>query len=970
MSGKAIGRGRGRGKAPATSPAPPPVGITTTAPVPKARGRGRGQKSENNDPCPNTPSTSPRPSTSSPSVESPRPHVESPRLNVECPSRNSNVKPSRPRGRGKSKIEEVESSVGNLRISNNPPNAIKLRFDENGRPINPFITPKSQLVPLHRKDYGTHGKEIKLIVNYHQINYKSSVQIHQYDIQMEVSEKLLKDDKNLALSIFLKMIEEYSQYFEGALPVYDGQHIMYSNKKLPIEKTLNLSVTYKFNETRTDCINITVQPTSMVIDFNDLQEVYDKKTQDLPHHLFSCVDIILGYMPKLKYMHYGRNFFPKCQNTYDLGNGVQLWSGTCMSVKPGQWKLLINIDEKHTAFYKSQSLIDFVKSVYPNPRFSPQEKKQLTDHLKGLKIETNHLGYPRRYRICGLSECPDKKMITNNTTSETLSVSQYFMNQYQKKLQFGHFPCLQVEPANRDIFIPMELGTILEGQRCIRKLSEKQVADIIKKSAKKPNLKQSQTSQQAAQLFSCSQEYITAYGLEVDTQPMKIKGRVLPAPAMLYNGTKTETPRQGAWRSSKLSQACSLNNWAFVSMSPMNRVDAKTFYNEIVREGQNFGIKVDMPKSVQYINPDRFKEDVSKMLAGNPQINYIFVVLPERTNNEMYSMVKELESDCGVITQCIKLDTATKRFKGQTVGNVLLKTNAKLGGVNWLVKDFNPVARMGGVVFSEPVMIIGADVTHWARGEGVGKPSIAGVVCTLDQHCSRYAARISLQQHAQGRTSDEIIRDFQRIIEDLLITYRKVSGKKPGKILYYRDGVSAGQFISTLTEEMAGIQAACKALEEGFEPKITYINAQKRHHTRLFCGEQKDADRSGNVPAGTVVDREITNPVHFDFFLNSHSGIQGTNRPCHYTVLWDDSDLAPDLIQLLTFYLCHTYARCSRSVSYPAPTYYAHLLCARARTMLSAQHYNWHNPNSLPPMKDIEAKLTQNESLKNITYFV
>ena len=33
--------------------------------------------------------------------------------------------------------------------------------------------------------------------------------------------------------------------------------------------------------------------------------------------------------------------------------------------------------------------------------------------------------------------------------------------------------------------------------------------------------------------------------------------------------------------------------------------------------------------------------------------------------------------------------------------------------------------------------------------------------------------------------------------------------------------------------------------------------------------------RSGNVPAGTVVDREITNPIHFDFYLNSHAGIQG-----------------------------------------------------------------------------------------------
>ena len=47
------------------------------------------------------------------------------------------------------------------------------------------------------------------------------------------------------------------------------------------------------------------------------------------------------------------------------------------------------------------------------------------------------------------------------------------------------------------------------------------------------------------------------------------------------------------------------------------------------------------------------------MLTALPEINYIFVILPERTNNEMYSMVKELESDTGVITQCIRLGLKT-----------------------------------------------------------------------------------------------------------------------------------------------------------------------------------------------------------------------------------------------------------------------------------------------------------------------
>ena len=55
----------------------------------------------------------------------------------------------------------------------------------------------------------------------------------------------------------------------------------------------------------------------------------------------------------------------------------------------------------------------------------------------------------------------------------------------------------------------------------------------------------------------------------------------------------------------RLKEACSLTNWAIISMSPQNKMDAKAFYNEIVREAQNFGIKVDSPKHVHYITPER-----------------------------------------------------------------------------------------------------------------------------------------------------------------------------------------------------------------------------------------------------------------------------------------------------------------------------------------------------------------------------
>ena len=38
-----------------------------------------------------------------------------------------------------------------------------------------------------------------------------------------------------------------------------------------------------------------------------------------------------------------------------------------------------------------------------------------------------------------------------------------------------------------------------------------------------------------------------------------------------------------------------------------------------------------------------------------------------------------------------------------------------------------------------------------------------------------------------------------------------------------------------------------------------------------------------------------------------------------------------DELQVLTYQMCHTYVRCTRSVSIPAPAYYAHLVAFRAR---------------------------------------
>lgn len=114
---------------------------------------------------------------------------------------------------------------------------------------------------------------------------------------------------------------------------------------------------------------------------------------------------------------------------------------------------------------------------------------------------------------------------------------------------------------------------------------------------------------------------------------------------------------------------------------------------------------------------------------------------------------------------------------------------------------------------------------------------------------------------------------------------------------------------------------------------MTCVIVVKRHHTRFFPTKPTN-DRNKNVEPGTIVDQYIVHPYEQQFFLVSHQAIQGTARPTRYNVIYDEAKLDIDLLQKLTYNLCHLFPRCNRAVSYPAPAYLAHLVAFRGRVYL------------------------------------
>ena len=241
------------------------------------------------------------------------------------------------------------------------------------------------------------------------------------------------------------------------------------------------------------------------------------------------------------------------------------------------------------------------------------------------------------------------------------------------------------------------------------------------------------------------------------------------------------------------------------------------------------------------------------------------------------------------------------------------------------------------------------------------------MVASVDPAISRYVCEVRVQFRSDEETHvTEQILDMENIFTNLLKRFRQETNQPPQRIIFYRDGVSEGQFEMVLNKEITAMQRACVKLNPNFQPPMTYFVAQKRHNTRLFPKNPKDGIRNGNILPGTAVDTDIVHPTVSSFFLASHEGIQGTTRPTYYVKLYDDNDLSADAEHALTYYLCHLYSRCERSVSYPAPTYNAHLAAFRARDHHNALLAQYGGDARNIPQEEINK--VQNLNLPN--YFV
>ncbi|KAI1122648.1 ribonuclease H-like domain-containing protein [Nemania abortiva] len=538
------------------------------------------------------------------------------------------------------------------------------------------------------------------------------------------------------------------------------------------------------------------------------------------------------------------------------------------------------------------------------------------------------------------------------------SVEEYYRKRYGYNIS-PDYPVVNVGTKAKPVYMPAEFVEVLDGQPVRRKTTADETRDMINFSCRSPFANATSISETGRKVLGLDKpEFLSRFGIKVDGKLLTVQGRELLPPTIVYQDGRQPTQKhirvnEGGWNMESvrvLKPGKPIQRWFWISIDVDNGYRVHRDHEQVaqgidkwvtfLRESQGIAIEAqslhcdNTQVTVRRSVADAIRPVFKSMAQKNPQ--FVFVVLPgPKTDTSIYNEVKKLgDLEFGYLSQNIVRSNLMKQSP-QIYANLGLKINLKMGGINHKLRDDVTIVKQ------QPTMVVGYDVTHPTNlsGNMEGIPSLVGMVASVDRELGQWPGTAWAQEGRVEMLGEEL---KERFAERLRLFRQHNNGRLPINIIIFRDGVSEGQFKKVLEEELPHIRAACQEIYPANQsPKISVIVSVKRHQTRFYPTDQNHMVRSRNVKNGTVVDRGVTQAATWDFFLTAHSGLQGTSRPAHYTVLLDEvframsHDQAANQLEKLTFEMCHLFGRATKAVSICPPAYYADILCTRARVYLS-----------------------------------
>ncbi|TVY30849.1 Protein argonaute [Lachnellula hyalina] len=524
------------------------------------------------------------------------------------------------------------------------------------------------------------------------------------------------------------------------------------------------------------------------------------------------------------------------------------------------------------------------------------------------------------------------------TNTVDISVYDFFKQHYGIHLQYWYLPLIETE---RDGYFPMEVCTLVANQKYVYKLSPDQTAAMIKFAVTRPKQRIESIQHGVGMLKWHQDPYLQYFGMKVDPNMTVTNARLLQNPEIAYQGAKVNPGTSGRWdlRGKKFlfANPQPLVSWGvmIVGHDTVDEPTVRNFLSVFMQTYTGHGGKIQNRNPAIFTQPRNSdigeavaqgRQFIGNAAGGMPQI--MLFILPGRDSFMYERLKRSMECRFAMVSQMMNI-AHVRKAQPQYCSNVCMKLNSKLGGTTCkIISGPSPTTP----AFTRPTMIIGADVSHPSPGSL--QASMAAMTMSFDSIACRYAAAVETNGHRVEMISETNINNFFGFLFPEWVK-QVGNGRLPQHIYYFRDGVSEGQYAHVLDQEVAMMKAFIEKKYPGSMQNIrfTITVCSKRHHIRFFPrdGDRNAADNNANSLPGTLVERDVTHPFEYDFYLSSHSAIQGTARPTHYHVLKDEAKMPPNEFRAMIYKHCYQYQRSTTPVSLFPAVYYAHLASNRAR---------------------------------------
>ena len=759
---------------------------------------------------------------------------------------------------------------------------------------------------------GKDGTNIDLFANYFEINTPKGSTVHDYHVSFEPEVESINVRRRLVLKNRNLFADAY---------LFDGMSNLKSSTELAV----------------TDGENLTVVPTVTTVRGPDGQDVDVTNTvtfKAVGTVSWGSFEMLRLYntqmrrnMRHLGWLQVFRDYYNPHQ-TIALNNyRLNIWCGISTAINEYN-KGMLMVCDTISKVIRQETAFDRLVALGGSSGFQENARKELTGSI--VMTQYNN----KSYRIDDIDFSKNPRQ-TFERRGVPISVADYLREQHQIVVQDMGQPLLVVMPSRREERSAEQAGRPPPGpcylvpELCIMTgLSDAQRDNFNLKKLLTQTTQLNPTARfKALQAFQSQLrgnanvvEEMGRWGLTFEPGLLSVTGRILSGEDILVGRGKlvTHDSTKGNFtpviRDNLMFAPKNFASWTIIC-TQKDKETTNQFADMIDRVSGSLGLIVPTP-AIVFIENDRTNTYIQALQSVESAM--VVCMLPNN-NKERYDAIKKLCCcERALPSQVVVVRTLAKKEMMMSVcTKVAVQMTCKMGGEPWAV-----------VIPPKKLMVIGCDTYH--DGALKGK-SVGGFVATTNDSLTSHFSRIAYHSNR-----DEMSTNFAAHFRESLNAYKRKNGDLPLKIVIYRDGVGDGMLNHVYEVEVKAVIEEAEKIYAGKNmPHIAFIVVTKRISTRFFwkrmLGGHKKLD---NPPPGTVVDRDVTRPERYEFYLISQSTKQGTVAPTSYNIIYNTTKFHPGNFQTLTYKLCHLYYNWMGMIRVPSVCQYAHKLAFLTGTAL------------------------------------